>query len=55
MGDRARCYVAIRICETEYLEQIEISLVVLPGISLDADERGSIGFDMDITVFISSS
>ena len=34
--NRVRCYVAIRICEAASIEQIYISLVVLPGISLDA-------------------
>ena len=54
MDNRARCYVAIRICEAESLEQIDISLVVLPVRSLDAYEKGAVGFSMEITVFVSS-
>ena len=54
MGDLTRCYVAIRICEAESLEQIDISLVVLPVISLDAYEHGAFGLSMEITVFFSS-
>ena len=54
MGDHTRCYVDIRIFEAAYLEQREISLVVLPGRSLDADEQVSVGFAMDLIVFVSS-
>ena len=54
MGYRARCYVAIRICEAESLEQRDISLVVLPVRSLDEYEKGSVEFYMEVTIFVSS-
>ena len=54
LGDRARCYVTIRICEAEIIEQRYISLVVLPRRYLDADEQGEVGFSMEIIVFVSS-
>ena len=54
MGDRARCYVTIRICEAASLEQIDVSLVVLPRRYLDIDERVVVGFTMEIIVFVSS-
>ena len=54
LGDRARCYVAIRICEAASLEQIDISLVVIPWRSLDSYEQVEVGFDMDIIVLVSS-
>ena len=54
MGDRARCYVAITIYEADYLEQRDISFVVLPVGYLDADEQGAVGFSIEIIVFVSS-
>ena len=38
----------------ESLEQIDISLVVLPIRYLDADEQVAVGFAMEIIVFVSS-
>ena len=54
LGDRARRYVAIRIYEAESLEQIDISLVVLPVRSLDTYEKVAVGLFMEITISVSS-
>ena len=54
MGDCARFDFAISICEAEYIEQRDISLVVLPGRSLDEDERVSVGLDMEIIALVFS-
>ena len=54
MGDCARFYAAIRICEAESIEQIDISLVGLPGRSLDAGEQGAAGFAAERILFIYS-
>ena len=37
-----------------YLEKIDISFVGLPGISLDADEQGAVGFSVERLVLIYS-
>ena len=44
---------SIRICDAEYLEQRDISLVGIPGISLDAYEQGAVGLSVEVLVFIS--
>ena len=54
LDDRARCYVAIGICEAEYMEQRDIPLVGLYRVSLDTDEQGAVGLSTEITVLISS-
>ena len=48
LGDRSRCLVGIRVCETSSSEQGDVSSVGLPKRLMDAYARGKFGFDVEI-------
>ena len=50
MGDCSQCLVRVRVCETPSSKQGEVPSIEMPRRSMDADERGTARFNVEILV-----